>query len=362
MTPIQAQVAAGDPRRPRPDRAGADRQRQDRRVRARPAAPARPRADPHPGAGAVPDPRTRRPGRQAAAQARHSRIPNLKVSVLCGGIPLGPQLASLAHAPHVVVGTPGRVQELMRKNALHLRGVRTLVLDEADRMLDMGFEEPIREIVGKHAEGSPDPAVLGHLPRRDPHAGQCDAARCAGSQHRWRRRAGHDRRSASSKSNPRASAPLLAALLLQYRPESRRGVLQHAPRHRGSGRLAGALRLLRAGAARRHGAARPRRSAGAFRQPQLQRAGGQRRRRARARRRGHRRGGQLRTAHRCRHLPAPHRPHRPRRPRRPGAEPVHAARRCRVRPRSRNSQGRPLRWERVAAAGGQGARRPRTPR
>ena len=77
-------------------------------------------------------------------------IPNLKVSVLCGGMPLGPQLASLeTHDPQVVVGTPGRLQELLRKKALHLRGVRTLVLDEADRMLDMGFEEPIKEIVGK---------------------------------------------------------------------------------------------------------------------------------------------------------------------------------------------------------------------
>ena len=77
-------------------------------------------------------------------------IPNLKVSVLCGGTPLAPQLASLqAHDPQVVVGTPGRVQELLRKKVLHLGGVRTVVLDEADRMLDMGFEEPIREIVGK---------------------------------------------------------------------------------------------------------------------------------------------------------------------------------------------------------------------
>ena len=78
-----------------------------------------------------------------------SGIPNLKILVLTGGMPLAPQLASLAHDPHVVVGTPGRIQELMRKKVLHLGGVRTLVLDEADRMLDMGFEEPIREIIGK---------------------------------------------------------------------------------------------------------------------------------------------------------------------------------------------------------------------
>ncbi|KGR59956.1 DEAD/DEAH box helicase, partial [Xanthomonas vasicola] len=77
-------------------------------------------------------------------------IPNMKLVVLTGGMPLGPQLASLeAHDPQVVVGTPGRIQELARKRALHLGGVRTLVLDEADRMLDMGFEEPIREIASR---------------------------------------------------------------------------------------------------------------------------------------------------------------------------------------------------------------------
>ena len=94
------------------------------------------------------------PTRELADQVgKHVRrlatgIPNLKLLVLTGGMPLGPQLASLEqHAPHVVVGTPGRVQELLRKRALDLRGLRVLVLDEADRMLDMGFEESIREIV-----------------------------------------------------------------------------------------------------------------------------------------------------------------------------------------------------------------------
>jgi ATP-independent RNA helicase DbpA len=76
-----------------------------------------------------------------------SAMPNIKVSILTGGVPLAPQLASLRKDPHVVVGTPGRIQELMARNALSLAKVRTLVLDEADRMLDMGFEEPIREIV-----------------------------------------------------------------------------------------------------------------------------------------------------------------------------------------------------------------------
>ncbi|HLM52894.1 MAG TPA: ATP-dependent RNA helicase DbpA, partial [Pseudoxanthomonas sp.] len=94
---------------------------------------------------------TRELADQVARQLRKlaTGIPNLTVLVLTGGMPLGPQLASLGHDPHVVVGTPGRIQELLRKKALHLGGVRTLVLDEADRMLDMGFEEPIAEIVGK---------------------------------------------------------------------------------------------------------------------------------------------------------------------------------------------------------------------
>ena len=75
---------------------------------------------------------------------------NLKLSLLYGGVALGPQIASLQqHDPHIVVGTPGRIQELLRKKHLHLGAVGVLVLDEADRMLDMGFEEPIREIVGK---------------------------------------------------------------------------------------------------------------------------------------------------------------------------------------------------------------------
>jgi ATP-independent RNA helicase DbpA len=96
------------------------------------------------------------PTRELADQvSKHIRklatgIPNLKLLTLTGGVALAPQLASLAqHAPHVVVGTPGRVQELLRKRSLDLRDVRVLVLDEADRMLDMGFEEPIKEIVGK---------------------------------------------------------------------------------------------------------------------------------------------------------------------------------------------------------------------
>jgi ATP-independent RNA helicase DbpA len=79
-----------------------------------------------------------------------SGIPNIKLLTLCGGIKLGPQLASLQHPPHIVVGTPGRIHELLTKQALGLRALKVLVLDEADRMLDMGFEDEINAVV-KHA-------------------------------------------------------------------------------------------------------------------------------------------------------------------------------------------------------------------
>jgi ATP-dependent RNA helicase DbpA len=78
-----------------------------------------------------------------------ANLPNVKLLTLCGGMPLGPQLASLQHDPHIVVGTPGRVQEHLKKGSLHAGGVKVLVLDEADRMLDMGFEEAITDIVAR---------------------------------------------------------------------------------------------------------------------------------------------------------------------------------------------------------------------
>lgn len=74
-------------------------------------------------------------------------MPNVKVLTLCGGVPLRPHLASLAHEPHIVVGTPGRILELIQKEALPLQAVKVLVLDEADRMLDMGFTDDINSIV-----------------------------------------------------------------------------------------------------------------------------------------------------------------------------------------------------------------------
>ena len=74
------------------------------------------------------------------------RLPNLKISAFYGGIPVRVHVESLVHEPSIVVGTPGRILELIQNGALKLSGLKTLVLDEADRMLDMGFEPAIQAI------------------------------------------------------------------------------------------------------------------------------------------------------------------------------------------------------------------------
>ncbi len=75
-------------------------------------------------------------------------IHNIKVLTLCGGVAFGPQVGSLEHGAHIIVGTPGRVEEHLRKANLNLDNLTTLVLDEADRMLDMGFQQALDDIVG----------------------------------------------------------------------------------------------------------------------------------------------------------------------------------------------------------------------
>ena len=80
-------------------------------------------------------------------------IHNIKILTLCGGMPLGPQIGSLEHGAHIIVGTPGRVEEHLRKGTLTLQHLHTLVLDEADRMLDMGFQPTLD-------------AIMAHIPRQ----------------------------------------------------------------------------------------------------------------------------------------------------------------------------------------------------
>ena len=74
-------------------------------------------------------------------------VENTKILTLCGGTPMRGQIQSMRHGVHIVVGTPGRVLALLQKEALNLDFIKTLVLDEADRMLDMGFFEDIEKII-----------------------------------------------------------------------------------------------------------------------------------------------------------------------------------------------------------------------
>jgi ATP-dependent RNA helicase DbpA len=71
---------------------------------------------------------------------------NIKILTLCGGTPMGPQRASLEHGAHIVVGTPGRILDHIERKSIDLSTVRTLVLDEADRMVDMGFYDDMARI------------------------------------------------------------------------------------------------------------------------------------------------------------------------------------------------------------------------
>jgi ATP-independent RNA helicase DbpA len=74
-------------------------------------------------------------------------IPNINILTLCGGKPMALQQASLERNPQVVVGTPGRILKHLENGTLTLNGLQMLVLDEADRMLDMGFHEDITRII-----------------------------------------------------------------------------------------------------------------------------------------------------------------------------------------------------------------------
>jgi ATP-independent RNA helicase DbpA len=83
--------------------------------------------------------------------ARHAD--NIKILALCGGTPLRSQVASLDHGVHIVVGTPGRIMDHLSRGTLTLEALNTLVLDEADRMLDMGFYDDIASVAKQCPDG-----------------------------------------------------------------------------------------------------------------------------------------------------------------------------------------------------------------
>ncbi|TSC91435.1 MAG: ATP-dependent RNA helicase RhlE [Parcubacteria group bacterium Licking1014_17] len=91
------------------------------------------------------------PTRELALQIEEALIGigrdiRLRTVVLIGGAPLGPQKRAIANKPHVIIATPGRLIDHLQQKNIHLNDVRVVVLDEADRMLDMGFAPQIKQI------------------------------------------------------------------------------------------------------------------------------------------------------------------------------------------------------------------------
>jgi ATP-independent RNA helicase DbpA len=88
---------------------------------------------------------------QVAGEIRRlgRRLPGLQVLVLAGGQPVRPQVNALENGVHIAVGTPGRILDLLQREALETQQLATVVLDEADRMLDMGFREDMERILGQ---------------------------------------------------------------------------------------------------------------------------------------------------------------------------------------------------------------------
>ena len=113
-----------------------------------------PRPDPHP------DPRARAPGRGERPDLR--RRAAIRSTTIYGGVGFDPQVRALRAGPEIVVATPGRLLDHLSQRTIDLSRVEILVLDEADRMLDMGFIRDIRKVLASAGQ-APEPAVLGHV-------------------------------------------------------------------------------------------------------------------------------------------------------------------------------------------------------
>ena len=107
------------------------------------------------------------PTRELAAQideefGKFSRESALRHTAIFGGVGQGPQVAALQRGVDIVVATPGRLQDLMNQGYIRLDRLEYFILDEADRMLDMGFINDVKRIIQASAQGAPEHALLGH--------------------------------------------------------------------------------------------------------------------------------------------------------------------------------------------------------
>eukprot|EP00884_Botryococcus_braunii_P004621 jgi/Botrbrau1/1415/Bobra.0063s0111.1 len=103
------------------------------------------------------------PNRDGAGKRRDSPAGS-PPSPAYGGVPKKEQARALKRGVDIVVATPGRLQDLVQEGSCRLDGVTYLVLDEADRMLDLGFEPDIRAIALAHPSRPADPDVFCHMP------------------------------------------------------------------------------------------------------------------------------------------------------------------------------------------------------
>jgi ATP-independent RNA helicase DbpA len=245
---------------------------------------------------------------------------NIKVLTLCGGSTMRPQISSLEHGAHVVVGTPGRILDHLQRASLDLSALDTLVLDEADRMLDMGFYDDIATV----AKACPKTRQTLLFSATYPEG----IARLSQAFLRQPQRITLPEQHEPGKIRQRfyevdADQKLAAVglLLNHYRPVSTLAFCNTRQQCRDLLQQVARRRLRRPRPARRDGTARTRPGAGPVRQPQLLGAGRHRRRRARPRHRPAG-GGDQRRCHAGHRGPCPsHRPHRARRPGRLGLQP-----------------------------------------
>ena len=83
---------------------------------------------------------------RAAELAKHLALP-LKVQAVFGGVSVNPQMLALRGGADLVIATPGRLLELVRNNALSLAGLTHLVLDEADKLMELGFHDEMQDVL-----------------------------------------------------------------------------------------------------------------------------------------------------------------------------------------------------------------------
>src|SRR4029434_448567 len=113
------------------------------------------------------------PTRELAAQVEtaihdYGRFTNLRTTVLFGGTGYGRQDTALRQGTDILVATPGRLLDQMRRGMVRLNQIEILVLDEADRMLDMGFMPDVRRIIERWPRAhAPDYAFFCHDSSRD---------------------------------------------------------------------------------------------------------------------------------------------------------------------------------------------------